>query len=144
MSPPRLQVQTLYYLGPAGTGRRKRSAAAAAQRGSQEHAAATLAQAEAAIDNAVGGRGSRKGGKKAGGGKRRKRPSDKENEAPADEVAALAGKVSLEKQQQGSLLVGEELEVCLWLLSWLCGLHLLHAKGPGWRMHKSQQPMGAQ
>lgn len=79
-------MQTLYYLGPAGTGRRKRTAAAAAQQGTVTGAEAGAADAAAEPEEAAG---SKKGGKH---GKRRKKgPADagKENNLPEEEPAAL-------------------------------------------------------
>lgn len=78
-------MQTLYYLGPAGTGRRKRTAAAAAQQGTVTGAEAGAADAAAEPEEAAG---SKKGGKR---GKRRKKgPADagKENNVPEEEPAA--------------------------------------------------------
>lgn len=93
-----MQVQTLYYLGPAGSGR-KRSAAASAQGGASGCAAASAPGLvpSGAEEPAAAGR-------KAGGSKRGKRrkkgaaaaeAGDKENEQPAgtdagDEAAAAA------------------------------------------------------
>lgn len=80
-----LQVQTLYYLGPAGSAR-KRTAAAAAQ-GSNDVTPDGAAAAAAAVPAAEEA-GSKKGGKR---GKRRKRGAAAA-EAAEDEATAAAEK----------------------------------------------------
>jgi hypothetical protein len=92
-------VQTLYYLGPAGTGRRKRTATAAAQRGSQDAGGEAGATEDTAVEpeTAPG----RKGGKR---NKRRKKGAavaGKENSAPEEEEVARqkSGSPSPEEQE---------------------------------------------
>lgn len=77
-------MQTLYYLGPAGTGRRKRTAAAAAQQGTVTGAEAGAAEAAPEPEEAEGSKKGRKRGKR-----RKKGPTDagKEN-MPEEEPAA--------------------------------------------------------
>lgn len=81
-----VQVQTLYYLGPASTGRRKRTAAAAAQQGTCEATGAEAGTGEPAAEPEEAA--SKKGGKRS---KRRKKGaavSGKENSTPDEEAAA--------------------------------------------------------
>lgn len=82
-----MQVQTLYYLGPAGSAR-KRTAAAASQGDRSAPLELTAADLEAAVTAAAqeaAGAAGKKGGKR---GKRRKKggataePPEKENEQP--------------------------------------------------------------
>lgn len=123
-----VQVQTLYYLGPAGTGTRKRSAAAAAQQGNSQPAGTDAAPVEAAADVAVEAVG-KKGGKR---NKRRKMAAtaDKENSAPEE---TGAGGV----QKAGSLPPpAAEVSVLYLQLSLLqariCTCALWGHRQPGW------------
>lgn len=100
MLPRRLhvQVQTLYYLGPAGTGRRKRTAAAAAQQGTCEGAAAAEAGAAEAgaaeagaadAEEAVGKKGAKRSKKrKKGAAAAAAATGGKENSVPGEELPA--------------------------------------------------------
>jgi len=74
-----LQVQTLYYLGSAGNGRRKRSAAAAAQ-------GAAVLDASTAEPEATDEPTGKKGGKRSK--RRKKAAAGKENSVPPEDAGA--------------------------------------------------------